>query len=42
MDHDGLAAAAERCFELALAATGDGRVAEYLERYVARRVPAWA
>ena len=42
MDHDGLAAAAARCFELALAATGDGRVAEYLERFVARRVPAWA
>lgn len=42
LDDERLAQAADRCFAVALAATGDAGVADYLERYVARRVPAWA
>jgi glutamate--cysteine ligase len=42
LDHEQLATAADRCFELALRHDHDAGVADYLERYVARRVPAWA
>ncbi|MBA3653512.1 MAG: ergothioneine biosynthesis glutamate--cysteine ligase EgtA [Actinobacteria bacterium] len=42
LDDVRLARAADNCFALALAFTGDAGVADYLERYVARRVPAWA
>jgi glutamate--cysteine ligase len=42
LDDARLATAADRCFAIAVAATGDARVVDYIERYVARRVPAWA
>jgi glutamate--cysteine ligase len=42
LDDGRLAAAADECFALAAEATGDERVADYLERYVSKRVPAWA
>jgi glutamate--cysteine ligase len=42
LDDDRLAAAADRCFALALAVSADDDVAEYADRYVARRIPAWA
>jgi glutamate--cysteine ligase len=42
LEDERLAVAADRCFALVVEATGDAGVAEYLERYVARRVPAWA
>jgi glutamate--cysteine ligase len=42
LDDERLAEAADRCFALAIAATGDAGVADYLERFVSRRVPAWA
>ncbi len=42
LDDERLAEAADRCFALAVSATGDSGVADYAERYVARRVPAWA
>jgi glutamate--cysteine ligase len=41
LDDERLAAAADRCFALATAATGDAGVLDYAERFVARRVPAW-
>jgi hypothetical protein len=42
LDDERLAQAADRCFALALRESHDAGVADYLERYVARRVPAWA
>jgi len=42
LDDVRLAAAADRCFALALAHAPDAGVADYAERYVARRMPAWA
>jgi glutamate--cysteine ligase len=42
LDDERLAQAADRCFAIALDATADAGVADYMERYVARRVPAWA
>ncbi|HZN15852.1 MAG TPA: glutamate-cysteine ligase family protein [Acidimicrobiales bacterium] len=42
LEDERLAVAADNCFALAVAATGDAGVIEYLERYVARRVPSWA
>ena len=42
LNDERLAQAADRCFALALRETHDAGVADYLERYVARRVPAWA
>lgn len=42
LDDERLAEAADRCFALALRHDPDPGVADYLERYVARRVPAWA
>jgi glutamate--cysteine ligase len=42
LNNEPLAQAADRCFALALLETDDAGVADYLERFVARRVPAWA
>lgn len=42
LDDERLALAADRCFEIAGAATDDAGVADYSARYVSRRLPAWA